>query len=74
MLVPDELKQFCRKGRLALVMGTERPAAILFLGWPAFIWAMRKGKVAELVDGALEGRLKGYVGVPVLKEYLRYHQ
>jgi hypothetical protein len=71
MMVPDELKPFCRKGRVALVRERELATAVLFLGWPAFLWAMRKGEVPRLVEGALEGRLKGYVGVPELKEYLR---
>ncbi len=72
ILVPEQLKPFCRNGRLALVSVSERPAAILFLGWPAFVWAMRKGEVPRLIEGVLSSSLKGYVGVPELKEYLRY--
>jgi hypothetical protein len=72
--VPEELQQFCRKGRVALVKEEGGPLAVLFVGWPAFLWAMRKGEVPKLVDGASTGLLKGYVNVPRLKEYLRYDE
>jgi hypothetical protein len=72
--VPEELQPFCRKGRVALVKEGEAPLAVLFLGWPAFLWAMRKGEVPKLVEGATRGPLRGYVNVPRLKEYLRYSE
>jgi hypothetical protein len=72
--VPGELRPFCRKGRVALLKAEGGPQAVLFVGWPAFLWAMRKGEVARLVEGASTGVLKGYVNVPRLKEYLRYDE
>jgi hypothetical protein len=71
--VSEELQRYCRKGRVVLVKDGESPLALLFLGWPAFLWAMRKGEVPRLVDGATSGPLRGYVNVPRLKEYLRYN-
>jgi hypothetical protein len=72
--VSEELRAYCRKGRVVLVKDGESPLALLFLGWPAFLWAMRKGEVLRLVDGVTSGPLRGYVNVPRLKEYLRYNR
>ena len=72
--VPAELQAFCRKGRVALVKEEGGGVAVLFLGWPAFLWVMRKGEVSRLVQGASAGLLKGYVNVPRLKEHLRYDE
>jgi hypothetical protein len=72
--VPEGLRPFCRKGRVALVKMGEIPLVVLFLGWPAFLWAMRKGEVTKVVDGASSGPLRGYINVPRLKEYLRYDE
>jgi hypothetical protein len=72
--VPEELRPFCRKGRVALVKVSGTPLTVLFLGWPAFLWAMRKGEVPRLVEGAARGALRGYISVPRLKEYLRYDE
>jgi hypothetical protein len=69
--VPETLKPLCRKGRVLLVSASGSPHAILVLGWPAFLWAMRKGLTDAVVRGAVAGSLKGYVGVPKLKEDLR---
>ncbi|HVP22935.1 MAG TPA: hypothetical protein VMS77_03375 [Conexivisphaerales archaeon] len=74
MRVPEGLRPFCRKGRVALLASEKEPVVSLFLGWPAFLWAMRKEEVAAVIEGASTGRLRGYVGVPALKEYLGYRQ
>ncbi len=72
ILVSEELKPLCRKGRVALTSEGREHVAILFLGWPAFLWAMRKHEVPRLVESATHRTLRGYVGVPELKEYLKY--
>lgn len=69
--VPGPLKPYCRRGRVVLVSSSAPSRAVLVLGWPAFLWVMRKGKVHPLVEGALAGKLAGYVGIPRLKEYLK---
>jgi hypothetical protein len=72
VVVPRALRPLCRKGRVLLLSAGDPPTALLAIGWPAFLWAMRKDEVQRLVGGAVQGKLKGYVGVPGLKEYLAH--
>ena len=69
---PEAFRQYCRRGRVVLVSYQEPfQSALLVLGWPSFLWSMRKGVSERVLEGAISGKLTGYVTLRRLKEYLR---